>query len=299
MHAKNRFLAEIENLARFQDVSETPLWTWKQVDDLRSRIQETVDRITVQCGEQGIGPGEFPAPSRRAFQLLSFLSADRNLSAHMESLRRMLEADPRVAPRLDHAGFLYRYERSEERIVLQVSEGFIGAPEEVLASLVRLAAPYTRKRVPRETVRRYSEGPAFARAIQSIETSGGADAHVPTGTCHDLVEVFLSVNRAYFDGKLSRPRLRWSERRTYREFGHYEPATDTVQISRTLDAPEVPRFVLEHVMHHELLHRWLGAESRAGQRRYHSAEFRRAERAFERYAEAERFLQRVSERRAS
>jgi hypothetical protein len=76
-----------------------------------------------------------------------------------------------------------------------------------------------------------------------------------------------------------------------REFGHYEPATDTVRLSRRLDSAAVPRFVLEHVMYHELLHRVLGAERRGDRRRYHSARFRREERRFERYREAEALLE--------
>jgi antirestriction protein ArdC len=80
------------------------------------------------------------------------------------------------------------------------------------------------------------------------------------------------------------------------EFGHYEPATDTVRLSRRLDSPDVPPFVLEHVMHHELLHRVLGAERRGDRRRYHSARFRREERRFEGYPEAEAFLEKLAER---
>jgi hypothetical protein len=64
---------------------------------------------------------------------------------------------------------------------------------------------------------------------------------------------------------------------------------------RTLDSEEVPRLVLEHVLHHELLHRLLGAEQHNGRRRYHSARFRREERRFRGYREAEAFLKRVAE----
>jgi len=265
------------------------------VDDLRLRIGETAAIVASLCEAHGFGPADLPPPSRRAYQLLSFLSSDGRLEAHLQSLRTMRHVDERVSARLDHIGSLYRFERESQEIRLSVSEGFVGAPVEVLGSLVRLAVPYTRKQAPRAIVRDYSEGRGYAAMLRQVEAAGGAYRSRPAGTFYDLLDLFASVNHAYFGDQLAPPRLLWSERVTFVEFGHYEPATDTVRISRTLDAAEVPRFVLEHVVHHELLHRWLGAEERNGRRRYHSARFRREERRFRGYREAEAFLRKLAE----
>ncbi len=294
--AKNALLGEIEAIARASGRETEPLFSWRAVDGLRARLGETAERVAAWCDGRGLEPADLAPPSRRAYQLVSFLASDGRLEAHLNSLRVMMRADERVAVRLDHIGSLYRFERDSESTRLSVSEGFIGAPEAVLGSLVRLAVPYTRKRAPRSIVREYAEGPGYAVALREVEASGGAYQSRPAGAFYDLMELFDAVNRSYFEGGLRPPRLLWSERETYVEFGHYEPASDTVRISRTLDAPDVPRLVLEHVMHHELLHRLLGAERRNGRRRYHSARFRREERRFRGYREAEAFLKRLAER---
>jgi len=290
--AKNSFLEEIDSLG---GAGSEPLFGWRKVDDLRLRIGETAAIVASLCEAHGFGPADLPPPSRRAYQLLSFLSSDGRLEAHLQSLRTMRHVDERVSARLDHIGSLYRFERESQEIRLSVSEGFVGAPVEVLGSLVRLAVPYTRKQAPRAIVRDYSEGRGYAAMLRQVEAAGGAYRSRPAGTFYDLLDLFASVNHAYFGDQLAPPRLLWSERVTFVEFGHYEPATDTVRISRTLDAAEVPRFVLEHVVHHELLHRWLGAEERNGRRRYHSARFRREERRFRGYREAGAFLRKLAE----
>jgi hypothetical protein len=292
---KNAVLEDIQRQSREASWQSGTLWAWPEIETLRDRLRESSGRAIDACRRNGVDPSDLPGPSRRAFQLLAFLAAPGRLEAHLTTLERLQRVDERVQPTLDHAGHLYRFERDGSGIRLDVSEGFIGAPEEVLASLVRLAVPYTRKGIPRQIVRRYAEGRAFSQAMLDLEGSGGAYRSRPEGRVYDLAEIFESVNERYFDGRLDAPRLVWSDRPTFREFGHFEPATDTVQISQTLDSEGVPAFVVEHVMHHELLHRVIGAEERGGRRRYHSARFRRAERAFRRYQEAEDFLKRLSE----
>jgi hypothetical protein len=293
--AKNSFLDEIEAVARATEGGTGPLFGWRMVAELRSRLSETAEQVAAWCDGRGLEPADLPPPSRRAYQLVNFLSSDGRLETHLKSLRVMMRVDERVSVRLDHIGSLYRFDRDSQAIRLSVSEGFVGAPEAVLESLVRLAVPYTRKRVPRSVVREYSEGRGYSSALREVEASGGAYQSRPVGAFYDLMDLFDSVNRTYFEAHLRPPRLLWSERETFVEFGHYEPATDTVRISRTLDSADVPRIVPEHVMHHELLHRLLGAEQHNGRRRYHTARFRREERLFRGYRVAEAFLKRLAE----
>ena len=68
-------------------------------------------------------------------------------------------------------------------------------------------------------------------------------------------------------------------------------------VSRTLDDPSVPPGVVDFIMYHELLHKKLGVKV-IGKRRYgHTPEFRRAEKAFLQYAQAQAFLQAIAEKR--
>lgn len=113
-----------------------------------------------------------------------------------------------------------------------------------------------------------------------------------------LVTSFRRVNRKYFDGRLAQPILAWSQRRTRREFGRYIPETDQLIISRTLAAPQIPDWVLDFVMYHELLHKHLGIRRCNGRSYSHTPEFRRAEQRYARYEPANRFLQELSARKS-
>lgn len=113
------------------------------------------------------------------------------------------------------------------------------------------------------------------------------------GMAYDLAEVFDRVNREHLGGVIERPHLTWNRTLTGRKFGHYDFLRDLVMISATLDSPKVPSFVVDHVMHHELLHKKHGCEWRGARRHAHTAEFRAEERTFPRYADANAFLQKL------
>lgn len=118
------------------------------------------------------------------------------------------------------------------------------------------------------------------------------------GTTHDLEAMFHRLNAEYFQGRLATPRLGWSLRRGRRYFGHQDAAHDAIVINRALDSPRVPPFVVENVLHHEMLHQVHGVTvSKRGRRVVHPAALRWAERRFPRHGEAKDFLDRVAGRR--
>jgi hypothetical protein len=123
-----------------------------------------------------------------------------------------------------------------------------------------------------------------------LEALGGA-VEETRGMVHDLAQSFERVNSTYFSGEMPRPRLTWNRSITAGKFGHYHYATDTVMISRSLDRPYVPSFVVDHVMHHELLHKKHGLHWRHGRGQAHTRDFRREEREFVQYRSADEFLQ--------
>jgi len=112
----------------------------------------------------------------------------------------------------------------------------------------------------------------------------------PQGRCCDLAELAEEVKERYFAGDLAagitwgrrrpRRRRRARGRRVSLQLGSYHPEQDLVRIHPVLDQPWVPRFVLESVIYHELLHAALPARHEGGRRRVHTPEFRRRERLF-------------------
>jgi hypothetical protein len=136
------------------------------------------------------------------------------------------------------------------------------------------------------------------QSIQAeLEALSGVQEHTP-GVYHDLGPSFDRVNGKYFDGGLTRPRLTWSRTFTGRKFGHYDPIRDTVMVSSTLDHADVPAFLVDFVMYHELLHKNLGADWRNGRQAVHTPDFKAEERRFEQYAAAEAALKILATGRA-
>ncbi len=127
-----------------------------------------------------------------------------------------------------------------------------------------------------------------------LEAAVGTVEHSRGVTC-DLAEVFERVNRQFFDGRMPRPKLVWSRTLTGRVFGHYDFVRDTVMVSASLDRAVVPGFVIEHVMHHELLHKKHGVHWHGRQRYSHTPEFRADERHFGRCEEADRILREIAQ----
>jgi hypothetical protein len=110
------------------------------------------------------------------------------------------------------------------------------------------------------------------------------------GSCYDLDEMFATIDREYFGGKMLKPRLMWSGILSNRKLGHYERTRDRVVLSQMLDARHIPRYVVEFVLYHELLHKHHGIKWVNGRCLAHTPEFRRSEREFRHYQEAEFFL---------
>jgi len=134
----------------------------------------------------------------------------------------------------------------------------------------------------------------YKAMLADLQAATGA-VHKTRGLTHDLAESFERVNREYFDGEMPRPALVWNRTLTGRKFGHYDFIHDRICVSRSLDHPDVPAFVLDHVMHHELLHKKHGFRFHGNRQHAHTPEFRAEEKKFHHYREADEFLKKLSE----
>jgi hypothetical protein len=292
-------------------VEETPVIFSEdqaQVQTWLERLQDLVKRTERLCEEQGGVPGDLPLRSRRVYQWLTFLSEPAHLAAHLNTLSRLMTAaqKPRCGrrvpktrrklafePSLAYVSALYRVYPRKEALEITVHEGVVGAPDQVIDALACAALLGEVDDERRNVLRRYTESDAFADVVEALELATVEATDQPAGRHYHLDEIFTRVNAEYFDGRLSRPRLTWNETLTHRKLGHYHFPTDTVLISITLDAPDVPAYVVEFVMYHELLHKELGFTVVKGRRYAHTSEFREAERRFARYEEAQAFEQRL------
>ncbi len=114
------------------------------------------------------------------------------------------------------------------------------------------------------------------------------------GKIYDLEELFEHLNRRFFGGLLARPCLTWSRDHAHSRLGHFDPAHNAIVISRILVAPSIPRYVVEYIVYHEMLHLKYPVRMRGSRRSVHTAEFRSEERRFPRLDAARRFLRRLT-----
>lgn len=129
------------------------------------------------------------------------------------------------------------------------------------------------------------------RAVENRRAKGRKIITSAQGAIHDLEEIFDRLNEFYFKSALKKPTLSWSARQTYRILGHHDATHDTIIISKSLDDKKVPPYVVEFVVFHEMLHIFHPTQHRSGRRYNHTPQFRRDERKFVHYAQAENWIE--------
>jgi len=140
----------------------------------------------------------------------------------------------------------------------------------------------------------YVYSPAMRHRIDETRRRRGCKRLLPPRGRHfDLEETFDRLNRRFFAGALARPRLGWSMRRARSILGHYDSAHGAIIISRWFDSPQVPRYLVEYLVYHEMLHIQFPVERDGHRRIVHSRAFREAERKFPHYERARRRLKGV------
>lgn len=112
------------------------------------------------------------------------------------------------------------------------------------------------------------------------------------GDVYDLDEIFDGLNAAYFRNAIPKPALTWSANKTYRILGHHDATHGHVAISRSLDSESAPRYVVEYVVFHEMLHIAHPTRHINGRRYNHTPAFKNDERKFAYFEEAERWIER-------
>lgn len=158
-----------------------------------------------------------------------------------------------------------------------------------------LVSKLYRRRVPAEARKVYSDFiKSDAIREQAAENRRNRGRKVLSGTrgeVYDLDQIFDRLNKRYFKDKLRKPVLSWSARKTYRMLGHHDPTHDTIVISRSLDSKDAPKYVIEYVMFHEMLHVHHPTVHHNGRRYNHTPAFRRDEQKFDFYLAAEMWIE--------
>lgn len=186
----------------------------------------------------------------------------------------------------------------EGRLHVSLSDLLEGAPESVLRAILHilLAKIYRKPINPAHNVRykRFTSSAAMTEQVERIRSTRGTKFYTgPEGHYYHLEEVFDSINIRFFNGLLGRPNLTWSESVAKRSLGHYDAAHNTIVVSRVFDRPSSPRYAIEYLLYHEMLHLKHPVKMRGLRREVHSRAFKADEALFPQLQEALAFLRRL------
>jgi len=189
----------------------------------------------------------------------------------------------------------------EGKLKLRLSDLLEGAPEAVLRAIIHiLMAKIYRKPIAAAYANRYHRY-ISSRTLQSKaelvrQLRGRKRLASPQGHTYDLDVIFEDLNTRFFHGLLARPRLAWSAERARNSLGHYDSAHNAIVVSRIFDHPQVPRYAVEYLVYHEMLHLVHPVRMRGGRRSVHGPEFQAEEKLFPQLEEAKQFLKELASR---
>jgi len=224
---------------------------------------------------------------------------------HPEIVRIFEEEYRALRPRAPMPAFDIRFRRftslnttirlREGRIKVHLSDILEGAPESVLRAISHiLLAKLYRKSIDaahNNRYRRFASSEVVVRQSERIrQTRGRKRISTAQGDHYNLDEIFDSLNFRFFHGLMGRPQLTWSEHSARRLLGHYDAAHNTIMVSRVFDRRHTPRYAVEYIMYHEMLHLRHPVKAKNGRRCVHSREFQAEENLFPELDQAKKYL---------
>jgi len=248
-------------------------------------MQPRADVYELTCPEPARSALLFETPAEIYARVFRALKPRSPLPEIQVEFRRYANADSSI--RLESG-----------RLTIRIADILQGAPAPIVESLAWiLLGKLYRRPVPRiygHRYRLYLNRREMRQKMQLVRQIRGRKLLAPPeGAARNLEDIFERLNREYFDGLLARPRLGWSRTRSRSMLGHFDPSHNAIVISRIFDDASKPLLALEYVLFHEMLHLTHPVDHAGVRRRVHTREFRAAERAFPRLAEAKELLKTI------
>jgi hypothetical protein len=190
----------------------------------------------------------------------------------------------------------------DDRLTFRVSDYLEHSPEEVIDSMAwYVVSKALRKNCRSELTDRYLEyahSSELWAGVKALYLGRARSLRLrPAGEHRNLSTVFEYVNSTYFAGNVRDPVLAWVSESPSKRLGFYFAPLGLMAVNTAFDSEHVPRYALEFVVYHELLHHIDAVDGRPRRRVHHTKNFKEQERLFSSHAEAEQWLTRVASRR--
>jgi hypothetical protein len=235
------------------------------------------------------------SPSRNNFDVMDNTALQQFCLSVLESAFPEFENTGIEARFYPYIGLTHTIRRRGSSWRIRISDHCRHASATVLEAITLiLACKVLRRRPPRKYLYAYDcfrKESSITEAVKARRLDRGKkriSGH--PGNCHSLPDIYREINERYFNGQVEIERIGWGLRKSWGRLGHYDPVHHTITLSPVLDSASVPLFVVKFIVYHELLHAVFNGTPVSGNRRYHSPEFRRAERAYPDFERARKFL---------
>lgn len=247
----------------------------------RRKPKNIISQRTYASGRLAVARAKVPEPQRL-------------LRVWKRVLERRLRARLRADVSLDvhdNTHTMVTFERVRRGWRLRAHHMFLAAPEEVvtaLAEFVRSADAGSSAVLDRFIER----NKAFIRRVSPAQLRRRLRIE-PVGRHHDLSAIFGALNRRYFAGRIAAtitfgPAPRSRRPRKSIKMGSYSADSRVIRIHPALDQPKVPRYFVEWIVFHEMLHHVYRARAGDdGRRCVHPPEFMQHERRFHDFRRAQ------------
>ncbi len=281
------------------DIEKNNYVTGSEKEQLFHRIQTLEMQIRQKCHQHDCFPADLSDTAYRAYLWLAFLSQRQRFDQHSAFIYAFLEhwrklTNRSIILKLYNSAFVFQCKPEKKTTQVAISEGFLLASSKDVQMLVDCSLrPTPKNLVP---LRALSRGNTYKHVMGQIWRHTPQSNLSTQGEIYDLQRMFDKINDEYFSGNLGQPRLRWSDREATRRLGYYHPDSDTITISCFLDQRDIPAYVVEFVLYHEMLHKKLGLKEVNSYRVAHTAQFKKLEREFSKVTAAETFLKQIQQK---
>jgi len=272
-----------------------------QLRHIYDSIRKSSGNIEGQIRAKNIKPEQLKSQSRLIRGWLAFFTQWENFDEYLAAIRRAMptfygilpEARKRLGPMLIHLRpmqGIYRVRWYKNATLVQLPTPMICFDREAFRLLAEQIFHKSRNK---QQVLNTMLSRSYQQILAELDLLGGV-VEQTMGIYHDLAASFDRVNDTYFHKTLCCPRLVWSHTFTVRKFGHYDLTRDTVMVSISLDKKDVPEYVTDFIMYHELLHKILGVTWNNHRQAAHTPQFLEKERCFYQYNEAKAVLKKLA-----
>jgi hypothetical protein len=183
----------------------------------------------------------------------------------------------------DNSTSMISVREKEDSISVRIHRIFLKAGNEVLDEVIIFIK---KKRGKTPTIKQFiSQNQSFLKKRKPRTITINHN-----GKFYNLIDIFNSLNSEYFSNGLS-VSITWGKRSPRyavkkRTLGNYQKKTNTIRINPILDSRKVPRYVIEFIVYHEMLHAVIDIVLKNGRRSIHSKEFKNRERKYKNYHKA-------------